>query len=1089
MHSRTRRTPSLVAVLAAVLALALGLSAPVAGAKPKAPAPSGPVGYDTYRRLDRLPELSRGVDTRQFSSFDRNGGNADFNRCLRETAEGCVIADARGAGEISSIWFTSSVVPGDGDLSRLGDIRIELDGEVVVDAPLQDVVSGALGAPFVHPLVADADESSGGSYLKVPMPYRERMLVTVEHNPVPHYYHVTYRVFADAAGVRTFDPDDEARDVLALLSDAGDEDPKPAARGARTEARGFDTAPGEEAALAELRGPGTISELRLRLPGVVGQEPPEDLTDDGRAFGAGGSSEFTATIDPANDGVRLTRRFDAGIGQQRARILVDGVAVGEWSPLPTAAGCRWLDQVVELPASATAGKSEIRIRTEFISSQVDYNEFTYWVDSVVGGDAVRTDTLDLGPASLDDEAAHDYEITAQTYEGAPRFCYPSRAEDRAAVDASDRILRDARLQFTFDGEQTVDAPLGEFFGSGLGEYEVGSLFFAMDTADDGWYTTWWPMPFRSRADLRLVNGSGEPIEGAEVEVTWARTPDVARGLSSHGDLGYFRATSRYGETTPDRDWIFLDTAGRGKFVGVNHTADGIAAGPGAPGIRSYLEGDERVHVDGSRTPQIYGTGSEDFYEGAWYFSRGQFSNPLNGNPAHELGGEEGCPIECDALYRLMIGDAVPFSTALRFGMEHGSFNDVPARYGSTAFWYGRDTSAAHRTDVLDVGDPESEDAHRYASEEPGAVTGLTSVFEGDDDNVEVTEDGRATTAPVRFDLEVRDGRYRPEHGVTLRRLSDQAQAGQAARVLVDGVEVGTWYQALGNPGQRWLHDTFTVPAAALGRRSTVEITLEPVEGAPPWHAARYEAFAQVRPYTDRTAPGVVTGLVAESTGNSIELSWDPVVDDGDLARYEVHASTEEGFTPSEVTLVGSSLVERFTHTDLPLRTTLHYRVVAVDLAGNAGAPSDEASATSGGQVVVEAESLLPAREQTAVPVRQPSCCGATWSGGFHVLFQARAVGDRMTLAFDVPQTGTYDLSAVLTSAPDFGLVQLALDGEPLGLPFDSYEPGGVVTDRVEYGNRDLDAGEHLLTLTVVGKNPSSAGFYAGLDVLTLTAAD
>lgn len=47
----------------------------------------------------------------------------------------------------------------------------------------------------------------------------------------------------------------------------------------------------------------------------------------------------------------------------------------------------------------------------------------------------------------------------------------------------------------------------------------------------------------------------------------------------------------------------------------------------------------------------------------------------------------------------------------------------------------------------------------------------------------------------------------------------------------------------------------------------------------------------------------------------------------------------------------------------------------------------------------------------------------------------------------------------------------------------------MVTDRVEYGSREFTAGEHLLTLMVVGQNPASSGFYAGLDVITLTAAD
>ncbi|WP_162795509.1 hypothetical protein [Nonomuraea lactucae] len=47
------------------------------------------------------------------------------------------------------------------------------------------------------------------------------------------------------------------------------------------------------------------------------------VTDDGRAFGPGGSSRFTVSIHPANTGIRLTRRLDATIAQQRATITVD----------------------------------------------------------------------------------------------------------------------------------------------------------------------------------------------------------------------------------------------------------------------------------------------------------------------------------------------------------------------------------------------------------------------------------------------------------------------------------------------------------------------------------------------------------------------------------------------------------------------------------------------------------------------------------------------------------------------------------------------------------------------------------------------
>ena len=67
----------------------------------------GPVGWDSYRRLDLLPSLRSGTETRDFSSTDPAQTNADFDHPLRVTADGqYVIAEAYGPGEIVSIWST-----------------------------------------------------------------------------------------------------------------------------------------------------------------------------------------------------------------------------------------------------------------------------------------------------------------------------------------------------------------------------------------------------------------------------------------------------------------------------------------------------------------------------------------------------------------------------------------------------------------------------------------------------------------------------------------------------------------------------------------------------------------------------------------------------------------------------------------------------------------------------------------------------------------------------------------------------------------------------------------------------------------------
>ncbi len=628
----------------------------------------GPLGWDSYRQLARLPQLPRGVETKQFSSFDRAGGNNDgflgTYSCLRHTATGCIIAEHAGAGEIASIWSTrADAGRKPGDVVPTGRLRVVLDGLAVIDAPMADVVAGRLGPPFVFPLVADAEQSSGGVYVKVPMPFRESMLIETEHNPF--FYHVTYRVFPDAEGVETFNRGDEAADVAAMLRSAGTRDPKPAQGGTTTTGGDFSLLPGQSTAV-QLEGPGLITALRLLLPQVVGPAPQPDLLANGLPIAPAGSAKLGVDVHPRNAGVRVTRHATPAAGAQTAPALVDGRLLVLFSS-PRAESRRHVVQVAEIPPEATAGRSALTLSDLLLESGV-----TYAVDSLVDGAWVRSDTVRLQRAPVTPVEVPEH-----------------------LVSQSDSLLRGLRLRITFDGRRTVDAPLGEFFGSGLGEYPVSALFFAVNPG--GWYSSWWPMPYARGATVELFNQSGVAVDVGRLEVDSNRDGRWA-GQLREGVAGYFHATARRGLTHPTVDWLFLHTAGEGKFVGVSHTMEGVAQPlhtvdpatllEGSTGMRGYLEGDERAYVNGSPVPSFHGTGTEDFYEGGFYFHRGPFSNFANGHSAHEL-KRHGCAFECDAAYRLMVADAIPFSSGLRFGIEHGATNEWPAIYGSTAFWYGR----------------------------------------------------------------------------------------------------------------------------------------------------------------------------------------------------------------------------------------------------------------------------------------------------------------------------------------------------------------------------------------------------------------
>ena len=912
--SERRRPPMaarrLALRLGAVLIVAASaLSGSAAMAEPSASAPKGPIGWDSYRHPERMSEIGSGNHTRQYSSFDRAGSNDDgFDgtySCLRDADDGCVIAERSGAGEIDSIWFTRD----EGDVSKTGNITIELDGKTVVKRSLQELVNGDAGAPFVYPLVANGDQSSGGVYIKVPMPYRESMRITTDNNPL--FYHVDNREFTDAEDVTTFDPSDPANDVIDKLKAAGTADPKPARDGAKTTKDDVDVPAGDSATVATATGPGAVTALRFTFP------------------------------------------------------------------------------------------------------------------QLSAGDA-----------------------------------------------ASDHVLHDARLRISFDGKRTVDAPLGEFFGTGLGLYPVRSLMFGVDDSKKE-FTAWWLMPYADSAKVEIANSSDTAISGGTVEVTTAPDDRWTDDLKPGGPAGYFTAIGNREEATNGRDHVFADTTGRGRVVGVTQTVEGLIKDGNT---RDYLEGDERLFTDGSLSPDAHGTGTEDFYESGWYFNRDTFTNPMNGNPAHE-DSKDNCQYDCTGMYRLFVAESPEFDSSVHFGIEHGPTDNEPAVEGSTTYLYQQPDTRMEWSDTVDVGDSSSEAAHDYTSTDPGESKKLTSGFEGHDGPPSpATLDGRSTSAPVEFTVAI-DGK---NDGVELRRLGDQNEGYQSAKVAVDGQDVGTWKQPLANKTARWLDDGFELPAASTGGKTSVTVRLSPEDGAA-WSAAQYEALSRVTGAGDGDAPAKPAGSADTPSDNAITVTWNPAGDDVYAPTYELYASKTSGFEPSKDNLLAKTAVPGFAHAGLGLGETWYYRVRAVDAAGNAGSFSDEITGVSGSALRVEAESLLPPVDASAPVEAQANCCGVSWSGGTQLWFRPDSADQKVTVEFSVPADGTYELSAAQTRAPDYGITTLALDGDAIGDAVDGYDSKVAVPDPVGYGQHDLTAGKHRLTLTVTGKNDQASGFLAGVD--------
>lgn len=108
-----------------------------------------------------------------------------------------------------------------------------------------------------------------------------------------------------------------------------------------------------------------------------------------------------------------------------------------------------------------------------------------------------------------------------------------------------------------------------------------------------------------------------------------------------------------------------------------------------------------------------------------------------------------------------------------------------------------------------------------------------------------------------------------------------------------------------------------------------------------------------------------------------------------------------------------------------------------------------------------------------------------WRDNDHLWWTGAKPGDKLVLSVPVEKAGKYRVSAVLTKAIDYGIVQLSLDGKKLGGPIDLFNNGVVRTDPpVPLGVHDLAAGDHKLTVEIVGANEKAVKSYMfGIDFL------
>lgn len=264
-----------------------------------------------------------------------------------------------------------------------------------------------------------------------------------------------------------------------------------------------------------------------------------------------------------------------------------------------------------------------------------------------------------------------------------------------AADSSNH-LKEIVIRMYWDGnaKPSVEVPVGDLFGLNLGQYFVYQSAF-LNCSSVKALNCYFAMPFRRSARITATNESQHHVGAFYSNIDYQIVP----GLPD--EALYFHAQYRQG--TPNHptmnDWksngdadklknldgkenyIFLETRGRGHLMGVTL---------GVLQNQDYWmgEGDDMIFVDDENHPVITGTGTEDYFNGAWDFGGRDtavpFAHLYNGAPlivAGERPGGRYC------LYRWHADNPITFNRYLKYTIEHGHANHRADNYFSVAYWY------------------------------------------------------------------------------------------------------------------------------------------------------------------------------------------------------------------------------------------------------------------------------------------------------------------------------------------------------------------------------------------------------------------
>lgn len=243
-----------------------------------------------------------------------------------------------------------------------------------------------------------------------------------------------------------------------------------------------------------------------------------------------------------------------------------------------------------------------------------------------------------------------------------------------------KAYRSCILRFYWDNEKnpSVEVPLGDFFANGNGlRYNVNSLMVAVNP--NGGFNCYWPMPFNKKCIITIENNYWEEITGFFYQITYSLVDKLPV------DYAYFHSQFRISMTERDHpEHVIVDKIkGKGHYIGTMLSWVQMSDGWWGEGeIKFFIDGDKEY-------PTICGTGTEDYFCGAWCFGE-TYSGIYTGYP---LWQKEPGNVPKHCLYRWHVLDPIRFEKNLKVTIQalgwwlNRKYQPLTDEIASVCYWY------------------------------------------------------------------------------------------------------------------------------------------------------------------------------------------------------------------------------------------------------------------------------------------------------------------------------------------------------------------------------------------------------------------